>query len=1197
MKYLKTGSGKTRDLRSIITFLFLVVLISLNNDLFSQDLMINEVMASNATNIVDDFGEHTDWIEIYNYGATAVDLQDFGLSDHKSNPFMWVFPGITIQPSEYMIIYASGRDVREVGLHCKTIVDWGDTCKYIIPTEEPPSDWKTVGFNDASWGEGPSGFGYDDDDDATIVPTGTISIFIRKVFTIDDTSGIKSAILHVDYDDGFVAYLNGVEIARSYLGTPGVPVPYDQFASSHEGLIWQGGSPERFDIDISGSLLNEGDNVLAIQIHNTSGTSSDMTMIPFFTLCKNSSFDGGDYINPILNFTQSALHTNFKIKSEGDTLVLTNASGQVVDEKLTGNIPVDISLGRKPDGTHNWYYFDEPTPGESNTTQEYGISSVEEPLLSHPGGFYTSGFNLTISPVNAGDPVYYTTDCSEPGLSSSLYSGPVSISSTTIIRARVIKSGELPGPIVSSTYFFERTFDLPVISVYSDPYNLWDYNYGMYADGPGWTSSFPHQGANFWEDWERPANVEMYESDGNLAFSINAGIKIFGGWSRGFPQKSLSVFARKKYGDADIAYNIFPDKAISKFEAVVLRNSGNDWNSTMFRDAMITSLVRPLDVDVQAYRPAVGFLNGEYWGIHNIREKINEHYLASNYNLDPDSIDLLEGQNNVINGDGTHYANMYSFIANNDMTNSSNYEYIKTQMEVDNYIRYMLSQIYCNNKDWPGNNLKYWRPATDNGRYRWIMYDTDFGFSIWSQDYAVNTLAFTLVANSSSYANAPWATLIFRKLTQNTEFRNSFINQFADRLNTNFKAENVIDHIDDMIEVIENEIPYHSSKWPDLGNFWGKVDDMKTFAENRVDNVRQHIIDQWPSVTEHNPVNVYVYPENAGRIKINTIYPDEYPWSGRYFKDVPIELTAFPKEGYSFVEWTGDIAWDEATISVNPSEALSFTANFEYDGATINPVVINEINYRSHPSRDTEDWIELYNRTDSAVDISGWIFKDSEDIHSFVIPGSTVLASDGYLVLCRDVFAFLTYFPSITNYVGNFNFGLGADGEFIRLYNSTSQLMDSVFYGVAAPWPPEPYSTVATLELIDPYLDNSLPESWTASASHGTPGMSNDTNVNIPKAIADDDEMDGWLQLYPNPFSEEINIRIKLNDREAARVLIYNMNGEAKRIYTVNAVDNEIKTITWDGTDNNGDRLPNGLYLVRIVTGSNQASKKILLMR
>jgi hypothetical protein len=1196
---MTTGSGNIRDLRYIITVLFLIVSISFYNNIFSQDLMINEVMASNATIITDNFGEYSDWIEIYNYGSTPVDLNGYGLSDHKSDPFMWTFPAITIQPSEYMLIYATDRDITEIGLHYKTIVDWSDYFRYIIPTEEPPGDWNTVGFNDASWGEGPSGFGYADDDDATIVPTATISVYMRKVFSVADTSGIISAILHVDYDDGFVAYLNGVEIARANIGTQGTPPSYnDSTQVDHEAQIYNGGSPDMFDIDLGESLLNEGNNVLAIQVHNVSSSSSDMTLIPFFTLCGKNAFAGGDYVNPVLNFAQSALHTNFKINSDGDTLVLSAPGGAVVDEKLTGDIPVDISLGRKPDATHNWYYFTEPTPGAANTTQEYSITSQEKPVLSHSGGFYTSSFNLTITPVNAGDPLCYTTDGSVPTLSSSLYSSPISISSTTVLRARVIKPDEIPGPVVSCTYFRERTFDLPVISVYTDPYHLWDYNEGMYADGPGWTSGFPYFGANFWNDWEKPAHIEMYEPDGTLAFSIDAGIKIFGGWSRAFPQKSLSVFARRKYGDADIEYTIFPDKSISEFEAIVLRNSGNDWNSTMFRDAMITSLCSPLGIDVQAYRPAVIFLNGEYWGFLNIREKVNEHYVASNYNLDPDSIDLLENTGEVIHGDGAHYTDMYNFIANNNMANSANYEYIKTQMEVDNFIRYQLSQIYCNNQDWPGNNLKFWRPAVDGGRYRWIMYDTDFGFSIWTEDHWENTLAFALDPNGDSWPNPPWATLIFRKLTENTEFRSSFINQFADRLNTNFKAENVIEHIDNLITVIEDELPYHSDRWGEPNNFWDKVDDMKMFAELRADYVRQHILDQWPSVTtEHNPININVYPENAGRIKINTIYPDEYPWSGRYFKDVPIELTAFPNEGYRFVEWTGNISWEEETISVNPSQQLSFTANFEYDSTILSPVVINEINYRSHPSRDTEDWIELYNRTDSAVNISGWVFKDSEDIHSYVFPGSTVMQSDDYLVVCRDVIDFLSYFPDITNYVGNFNFGLSSYGECLRLYDNSSNLKDSVPYGVTYPWPPEPYNTVATLELIDPMLDNCLPESWTADASHGTPGMANDTNVNIPKVISDEPEMDGWLELYPNPFSNEANIRLNLKYLETARIMIYNINGEVKRIFTVNAVDAGIKTLTWNGTDNKGNKLPNGLYLIRVVTGSNQTSDRILLMR
>ncbi len=212
------------------------------------------------------------------------------------------------------------------------------------------------------------------------------------------------------------------------------------------------------------------------------------------------------------------------------------------------------------------------------------------------------------------------------------------------------------------------------------------------------------------------------------------------------------------------------------YEAIVLRNSGDDYYSSFMRDGLMHSIVNELDLETQAYRPSVVFLNGEYWGIHNIREKINENYLAQHHDIDPNNIDLLEKNKFVISGDANHYNNMLEFISNNDMSLTDNFDYIETQMDIDNFIAYLLSQIYFDNTDWPGNNIKYWR-SRDNGKWRWILYDTDFGFGFKSaQNYKNNTLRITPTAeNGLENANKPWATFLLRKLLENDSFKKNLL--------------------------------------------------------------------------------------------------------------------------------------------------------------------------------------------------------------------------------------------------------------------------------------------------------------------------------------------------------------------------------------------------------------------------------------
>ena len=218
----------------------------------------------------------------------------------------------------------------------------------MIPPSELATSWKDVGFNDTNWFAGKSGFGYGDGDDSTIIET-SMSVFIRKSFFVNNRYDILQAYLHMDFDDGFVAWLNGVEIARSNIGEPGIIPAFDQGAKNfdHEASIYQGGFPNAFLIDSLFKYLVEGENTLAMQIHNHSLTSSDLTAIPIFTLGKVRNPDYPTYVSPYINLVPLGLHTNFKISSEGEHLILSDSNGQQIDSIYTAKIPADISLGRK----------------------------------------------------------------------------------------------------------------------------------------------------------------------------------------------------------------------------------------------------------------------------------------------------------------------------------------------------------------------------------------------------------------------------------------------------------------------------------------------------------------------------------------------------------------------------------------------------------------------------------------------------------------------------------------------------------------------------------------------------------------------------------------------------------------------------------------------------------------------------------
>ena len=667
-------------------------------------------------------------------------------------------------------------------------------------------------------------------------------------------------------------------------------------------------------------LYNPGDGAVDLSGFFLSDDPANPTMWGFQD---GTTLSPGEYLLIYADDRNMGLHTNFKLSGQGERLMLTDAGGKVIDSLGFMALPVDISFGLIGDQPGHTGFFDNPTPGMPNGDEAYaGIASP--PFFSLDNGFYPGPRMLGLLPVNENARYHYTLDGSEPDASSPLYTGPILLDHTTVVRVKSFVTGFLPGPVVTRTYFINEVQNLPVISLSTDPDHFFSDETGIYVIGtagrPGYCTEVPH---NVNQDWERPVNIELFEKDGTIGLNQQAGAKIFGGCSRvRYPIKSLALFARREYGDDDFNYRIFPDKENEEYKSFILRAAADDQPFTLFRDGLTAMLVKDvIDVDVQAYRPAVLYINGQYWGIHNLREKINEHYPSDNYGVNTDSVELLtmnpESDWNVLAGSADHYNRMIDYLEANDITQDVHYDHVRKQMDIDEYINYQIVEIFFGGRDWPGNNIKFWRSReAPFEKWRWVLYDLDH---MLNDPYGDIMEEATEEDCGCNWPNPPWSTYLFRRLLENDNFRHEFSQRFALYADTHFSRERILNFIDEMQAVIAPEIPRHVERWggqvtdlPD--NTWVEpifnsvakweenVQVMRDFTLIRHELALKHLNDYFRN-SGFAGLKLDIEPPGSGRVGIAGLEIPQTGGAAELLAGEPINLEAEPGPGYVFSHW------------------------------------------------------------------------------------------------------------------------------------------------------------------------------------------------------------------------------------------------------------------------------------------------------
>ena len=855
----------------------------------------------------------------------------------------------------------------------------------------------------------------------------------------------------------------------------------------------------------------------------------------------------------------------------------------------------DESFGRAADSVTSWVIFTQPTPGAANTTPGY-TARLPEPVLSLPGGFYDGPVELSLADSTLGDVVYFTADGSDPTTSSPRFAdiNPRGVVSTFTLKLRSIQAGKLPSKIVTETYFIGAEHYLPVVTVSTHPDNLWSDESGIYVRGTNGIEGNCEGPVNWNQDWEIPIHIELYEKDGSKAFSSGAGAKIFGGCSRQNPAKSLSIYFRGEYGNAELNYKLFEEKEIDRFQGFVLRNSGNDFstqNGTMIRDGVMKTLVEDADLEYQAFRPAVVYLNGEYWGIHNIREKINEHFVESNSDADSDNIDLLEREADEIHGSNENYLEFLDALGAADMNDPEQYLAVENRIDIDNYIDYMAAEIYYANDDWPGNNIKFWRNRLTNGKWRWIIYDTDFGFNLYGYNANQNTFDLTLNPNGPDWPNPPWSTYVFRRMVTSDVFVQKFVNRMADLMNTVFLPGYAGSVVDSLAGIIVGEIPQHQERWGVSVLGWeNAVESLRTFANDRPANMVNFMRNQFglglPRVIE-----VDVSDSAFGDVQVNRVLPKSYPWSGKYYSGLEVEVTAIPKPGYEFTGWSGDYESTQHKIMVSPGSII--TANFALASGETSTIVINEIMYNASETNDSGDWIELYNSAGYTIDLSGWILKDEDDTHEYIFPNGTEIPANSYLVVADDLVNFNSVYEEVSPLLGELGFGLAGGSDQVRLYTAEGVLIDSLQYEDENPWPVGADGTGFTLELISADSDNSLPESWAVSVNAGgSPGSLNGVSTDMEDIEVDIPSEMVLHHNYPNPFNPVTVISYQLPVNSNVELKVFDMLGREVATLVEGRVEAGIHSVSWNASGN-----ASGIYFYRLKAGGRVLTHRMTLIK
>ncbi len=930
-------------------------------------------------------------------------------------------PNYTIPAGGFLVVFASSETnapERTVWTNAPdmAVVPANTTWRYSAPSSAPVATWKTNTFNDAAWASGITPLGYNDPklnmDCATVLeyggsPTNRYpTAYFRKAFNVINPSVITGLVVNARINDGMVLYLNGVEVSRVFMPTG--TVSHTTLASMMvPSTLWT-------NFLFSATGLVRGTNVVAVEVHQRSLSSVDLIMDMTVKALVNEQVP---IVHGQFGLTKTGENVHLFSNNVPTSLRIHKFDAPLTEPGQNNSYGL-ASDGIK--GTYAVYDMPTPgLPNRSNDQKFQETLTSQKPTFSVPPGFYLGNQTVVLNTATAGYKIYYTLDGSDPlyastykyggdyvtvnsqtpatsglawlrtnpieitnGVPTAAWQTPIgSVAKAVVLRAVTIL-GNACSPETRGTYFIGTQFTnrvLPVVSLITDTNNLFGFASGIYVPGRYYADSAEGYGENKWGkphanyhqdgdamEWERPVQLELFETNQTAAaFSYKLGTTMYGGGTRAIPQKTLYLMARlEEYGTDLVNYKLFPDEAATGYKRFLLRNSGNDWYgpdyagvATMMKDAVFHRMVKGLDISVMAYRPVVAYMNGEYWGLHNLRESFDKHYLATRYGLGADNVDLLMHEQDPLDNDKVKitridgdknsdedYEALIDWIQAHPLSQDANYQQVQsavvftnglnvpiTGIDVTNHADYIIAETFFGNTDWPINNCDFWRAHTNevatcgkygDMRWRWMLYDLDVAGADGTN---FNMFAYL---SSSKMTGGSEPGFLINQLWANQNFRNYFVTRYANLLNTTFRPERMAGVIAQAANVIAPEIEQHYRRWG------------RTYTQAQWQQAVAKVLVQYTAVRhdvsfEHlngffdlgGTGSLTVRNNDAsgtgGSFNVNGIaittdtegVTNRAAWTGTFFRSLSVSVKALPDPGYVFDGWVG-------TAITNPSPNL-----------------------------------------------------------------------------------------------------------------------------------------------------------------------------------------------------------------------------------------------------------------------------------